>query len=179
MALTQKAIDLIKHYESLHDGDLKQVGIQPKLDPVDIWTIGWGHAIVDPVTGQFVKGAANKAKAAALFPNFDLRQAEDLLQRDTAAYEAAVRKLIPASVKLNDDQIGALTAMAYNIGVGNFSNSSTLNAIKVGDIKTAGEKMLLWNKGTVNGQKVVLNGLTYRRMSERDLLVSGVLKFYN
>ncbi len=178
MALTQKAIDLIKHYESLHDGDLKKLGIQPKLDPVGIWTIGWGHAVTDPVTKKQLKGAENKLKAESLYPNFDERQANDLLLRDTAAFESAVRALVPKTLK--EDQIGALVAMAFNIGMGNFKTSSTLTAILKGDIKTAGDKMLLWNKATdINGVKVELKGLTYRRMSERDLLVSGVLKFYN
>ena len=35
-----KGIDLIKEFESLHDGDLKQVGLQPKMCPAGIWTEG-------------------------------------------------------------------------------------------------------------------------------------------
>lgn len=177
MAISRNAIDLIKHYESLHDGNLKELGIQPKLDPVGIWTIGWGHAIVDPVSGQFVKGKENEKKARDLFPNFDLRQAEDLLVRDLAAYESSVRKAI--KVKLNDDQVGALVAFEYNIGIGGFNSSSALRFLNENNIPEAGNRLLAWNKGTVNGKKVELKGLTYRRMSERDLLVSGVLKFYN
>ena len=177
MALSQKAIDLIKHYESLHDGDLNQIGIQPKMDPIGIWTIGWGHAIFDPVTKKQLKGAENYAKALALFPGFDLRQAEDLLVRDLAAFESAVRNAV--KIGLNDDQIGALTSLAYNIGVANFNSSSALTNINQGNIPEAGNRMLLWNKATVNGVKVEMKGLTYRRMSERDLLVEGVLRFYN
>jgi len=177
MAISKKAIDLIKHYESLHDGNLKEVGIQPKLDPVGIWTIGWGHAIVDPLTGKYVRDKANEKRARELFPNFDERQAEDLLIRDLNAYETPIRKTI--KVKLNDDQVGALVSFAYNVGIGSFNNSSALTFLNKGDIKEAGNRLLLWNKGTVNGVKVELKGLTYRRMSERDLLVDGVLKYYN
>ncbi|MGE0635802.1 MAG: lysozyme [Bacteroidia bacterium] len=177
MAISKKSIDLIKHYESLHDGNLKELGIQPKLDPVGIWTIGWGHAIVDPITGKFVRDKANEKRALELFPNFDDRQAEDLLIRDLAAYEAPVRKAL--KIKLNDDQVGALVSFAYNVGIGSFNNSSGLTFLNKGDIKEAGNRLLLWNKGTINGVKVVLKGLTYRRMSERDLLVDGVLKYYN
>ncbi|MBX7180726.1 MAG: lysozyme [Bacteroidia bacterium] len=177
MAISQKSIDLIKHYESLHDGDLSKIGIQPKMDPLGIWTIGWGHAIFDPISGRFVKEAANKKRAEELFPDFNLQQAEDLLKRDLSTYEIEVRKLVPGT--LNDDQIGALVAFSYNVGVAAFKSSSALVAINKGDIKLAGDKLLLWNKGTVNGVKVELKGLTYRRMSERDLLVSGTLKYYN
>ncbi len=177
MAISKNSIDLIKHYESIHDGNLKELGIQPKLDPVGIWTIGWGHAIVDPVSGQFVKGKENERKARDLFPGFDQRQAEDLLVRDLAAYESAVRKTV--KIKLNDDQVGALVAFAYNVGISGFNNSSALRLLNENKIAEAGNKLLAWNKGTVNGQKVELKGLTYRRMSERDLLVNGLLKFYN
>jgi len=177
MAISKNAIDLIKHYESLHDGNLKEIGIQPKMDPVGIWTIGWGHAIADPITKQFLKGKDNYNRALAFFPNFNEQQAEDLLIRDLSVFEAAVRKEVKP--KLNDDQIGALVAFAFNIGVGGFKKSSALKFINQGDIKESGNRLLLWNKGTVGGQKIVLKGLTYRRMSERDLLVDGVLKFYN
>jgi lysozyme len=177
MAISKKAIELIKHYESLHDGNLKEVGIQPKLDPVGIWTIGWGHAIVDPITGKYVRDKANEKRARELFPNFDNKQAEDLLVRDLAAYEAEVRKAV--KIKLNDDQIGALTSFAYNVGVAALKSSSALVQLNANNIPEAGNRLLLWNKGTINGVKVELKGLTYRRMSERDLLVSGTLKYYN
>lgn len=177
MAISKNAIELIKHYESLHDGNLKEIGIQPKMDPLGIWTIGWGHAIVDPVTGKQLKGKENYKKALALFPGFNEQQATDLFVRDLAAYETAVRKEL--KVKLNDDQVGALVAFAYNIGIGGYRSSSALTNINNGNITEGGKRMLVWNKGTLNGKKVELKGLTYRRMSERDLLVSGVLKFYN
>jgi lysozyme len=177
MSISKNAIELIKHYESLHDGNLKEVGIQPKMDPVGIWTIGWGHAITDPDTGEFVRHKANYSKALALYPGFDLRQAEDLLIRDLSYYEAAVRKQV--RVKLNDDQIGALVSFCYNIGIGGFKSSSALTHVNQKNIVEAGNRLLLWNKGTVNGKKIELRGLTNRRKSERDLLVSGILKYYN
>jgi lysozyme len=177
MAISQKATDLIKHYESLHDGDLSKVGIQPKMDPLGIWTIGWGHAVADPVTGKKVRDAANYNVALALFPGFDLRQADDLLNRDLAAFERAVRGAV--KVALNEDQVGALTAFAFNIGIANFNSSTALAKVNAGNIPDGGDWMLKWNKGTVNGAKVELKGLTYRRMSERDLLVRGEFKFYN
>ena len=177
MAISKNAIELIKHYESLHDGNLNVIGIQPKMDPVGIWTIGWGHAILDPVTGAYVRGKENYNRALELFPGFDERQAEDLLVRDLAAYESAVRRAV--KIALSDDQVGALVAFSYNIGIAGFNSSSALTNINKGNIPEGGNCLLKWNKGTVNGVKVELKGLTYRRMSERDLLVDGTLKFYN
>ncbi|MDX2130313.1 MAG: lysozyme [Chloroherpetonaceae bacterium] len=177
MPISENAIKLIKHYESLHDGNLKELGIQPKMDPVGIWTIGWGHAIVDPITRQFVRGKENYKRALELFPNFDDRQADDLFLRDISAFEKAVRNAVKP--KLDDNQIGALTSFAYNVGTGSFLRSSALKFINQKNIAEAGARLLVWNKAKVNGQLVELKGLTYRRMSERDLLVTGVLKFYN
>ena len=177
MALSNKAIELLKHYESLHDGKLNEIGIQPKMDPLGIWTIGWGHAVIDPVTRTKVKGQENYEKAKSLFPGFDLRQAEDLLQRDMAAFERAVKSVV--SISLNEDQFGAMVVFTYNVGIGALTKSTTLRLLNQNNIAGAGDAMLAWNKGTLNGVKVPLKGLTFRRMSERDLLVTGVLKFYN
>jgi len=38
--MNDNLIKLIVRYESLHDGDLKQIGLQPKMDPIGIWTEG-------------------------------------------------------------------------------------------------------------------------------------------
>lgn len=177
MAISKKAIELLKHYESLHDGKLNEIGIQPKMDPLGIWTIGWGHAVTDPVTGEQLKGEANYEKAKRLYPGFNEQQAEDLMQRDLAAYEAAVKKVV--TIPLNEDQFGAMVVFTFNVGIGALNKSTALRLLNQKDIQGAGEAMLAWNKGTVKGVRVVLKGLTYRRMSERDLLVSGELKFYN
>ena len=57
MKTNQEGINLIKHFESLHDGDLKQIGLQPKMDPIGIWTEGYGRAMRDD-KGNFIKGSA-------------------------------------------------------------------------------------------------------------------------
>ena len=40
-----KGIELIKSFESLHDGDLSKIGLQPKMCPAQIWTEGYGRAM--------------------------------------------------------------------------------------------------------------------------------------
>ena len=55
-------IKLIKEFESLHDGDLKKIGLQPKMDPIGIWTEGYGRAMRDK-KGNFLKGIGNKLLA--------------------------------------------------------------------------------------------------------------------
>ena len=62
----QAAVDLIKSFEGIPDGDPSSVNIDAYLCPAGVWTIGWGHALVDG--GAQLKGAANKARARALYP---------------------------------------------------------------------------------------------------------------
>lgn len=37
--INEAGISLIKEFESLHDGDLSVIGLQPKQCPAGIWTI--------------------------------------------------------------------------------------------------------------------------------------------
>ena len=39
------AIDLVKSFEGIHDGDLTVIGLQPKMCPAGIWTVGYGRAL--------------------------------------------------------------------------------------------------------------------------------------
>ena len=78
----EKAIQIIKHYEQLHDGDLKAIGLQPKLCPADVWTVGYGRAIIDPSTGKQLKGIENKNRAYELYPSLSIEQAEQFLKEN-------------------------------------------------------------------------------------------------
>ena len=53
MKTSERGIQLIKFFESLHDGDLSKIGLQPKLCPADVVTIGYGHAVKDK-NGNFL-----------------------------------------------------------------------------------------------------------------------------
>jgi lysozyme len=60
MSVNQATINLIKHFESLHDGDLSKIGLQPKQDCAGIWTVGYGHALRNN-NGAYLRGAKDKA----------------------------------------------------------------------------------------------------------------------
>jgi lysozyme len=113
MKTTQVGIDLIKHFESLHDGDLRQIGLQPKMCPAGIWTEGYGHAMRD-LRGQFFKGYANKEKAYANSIIRTEKQAEQLLEKDLEVYENIVMRKI--KVPLKENQFDALVSYTYNTG---------------------------------------------------------------
>lgn len=165
-----KGTDLIKNFEGLHDGDLSKIGLQPKLCPVNIWTTGWGHAIVDPLTGKFIKGNTPNGykRACELFPDLTLEQANKLLEEDLVVVEKEVNKLI--KVNLTQDQFDALVSHTFNCGVSdtlyNLINTMPLNS----------ESISIWWRTkyvTAGGKK--LNGLIKRRRVEYELFSTGKL----
>ena len=82
--INQAGLDLIKSFEGIPDGDPTTVNLDPYLDPVGIWTIGWGHAIRD--SRGFLRGKENKRRAFSLYSGgLTLGQAEALLRADLRA----------------------------------------------------------------------------------------------
>jgi lysozyme len=175
--ITQNTINLAKHYESLHDGNLKKVGLQPKLCPAGYWTGGYGRVIIDPATNKPLMGAANKALAERIYGNKTIEQATADLLEDLSRFEAIVRNKLRTN-KLTDDQVGALASFAYNVGQGNFSTSTMLKLINQENFAAAAEEFTKWTKATIDGVRKELIGLKVRRMSERHLFLTGSLKFF-
>jgi len=174
-----EAEEILKHYESLHDGDLSVVGLQPKQCPTGYWTEGYGHVIIDPVNLRPLKGKAMKARAYECAKVKDEAQAIEVLNRDLILYNSGVKALV--KVPYNDYQRSGLVSFAYNIGLSKFQTSSALKLINQGNWQAGADAMLRWNKGDTNGDGVleVLPGLTYRRQSERELILNGKVKFFN
>ncbi len=111
--ICNRAIDLIKHFESLHDGDLSVIGLQPKQCPAGIWTVGFGRALRTLNGTRFLKGEADKAQAYERFPELTEQQAAKLLAFDLEKFELDVKRFV--KVELNENQRGALTSFAYKI----------------------------------------------------------------
>lgn len=169
--ICDKAVELIKEAEGIHDGDLSHIGLQPKMDPLGIWTCGFGRALVNPETGKFLKGSRDKAKAYAMYPNLTVEEANRMLAEDLVPRVNRVKALV--KVPLTEDQLGALVSLFYNIGERNFSTSTLRKLLNQGKYLEAAEWFRPFNKGTVNGRKVELRGLTRRRQAERLLFLSG------
>ena len=165
--INQAGLDLIKSFEGIPDGDPTTVNIDPYLDPVGIWTIGWGHAIRSGK--DFLRGPANKQAAFALFPGgLTFAQAENLLRADLLDCCSAVQALV--TVPVNDNQFGALVSFGFNCGVNNLKNSTLLKLLNQGDFDGAADQFGRWNKSA--GQ--VLPGLTRRRAAEAELFQTPV-----
>jgi lysozyme len=164
----QQAIDLIKAFEGIPDGDPSTVNIDAYLCPAGVWTIGWGHAIVDG--GVQLKGAAGKARARALYPGGITReQAETLLRADLIPRAAQLGRMLKVAV--DDAQFGALVSLLFNIGGANLAASTLLRKLNAGDRLGAADQFLAWDKARVSGVLQALPGLTRRRRAERAMFL--------
>lgn len=162
--INQAGLDLIKSFEGIPDGDPSTVNLDPYLDPVGIWTIGWGHAIRQG--NEFLRGKENRARAYGLYPGgLTIRQAELLLRADLLARCRDVASLLVRDV--TDDQFAALVSFAYNVGAGNLKISTLLRLLNAGDVAGASREFPKWNRA---GGKV-LDGLTRRRQAEAALFL--------
>ena len=93
-------------------------------------------------------------------------QAEAYLREDLRKFEQAVNNVLGCSVTQN--QFDALVSFAYNLGAGALRNSTLLKCLNAGDVKGAADEFPKWNKAAGK----VLEGLTRRRMQERQLFLS-------
>lgn len=157
---------LIKSFETLHDGDLTLIGLQPKMCPAGVWTEGYGHAILDS-NGQQIKGCENKALAYRFAMVKNDKQALDLLALDLMIVENQINHL---GLILNQHQFDAIASFTFNLGIGNFRNSTLLKLIR----KNPNSFMIAyelpkWRRA--NGK--ILPGLERRRRSEASLYFTG------
>jgi lysozyme len=165
MKTSERGMTLIKKFEGLHDGDLKAIGLQPKMCPAGIWTEGWGHAMVDK-NGRFLKGIADKDKAYKMQSIHNTKDADELLAKDLKQYELIVARKV--SVPLNQNQFDALVSHTYNTG-----GSNTL--FKLINDKANDKVIYTWfTENYIRGGGVILKGLIRRRKEEAELYFSKV-----
>ncbi|MBC3935654.1 lysozyme [Undibacterium rugosum] len=163
--VNQVTLNLVQKYEGIPDGNSATPNIDPYLDPVGIWTIGWGHAIT--FQGRFLKGEADRAQVLALYPQgITMVQAQSLLQSDLMNAGRDVASVV--SVALNDNQFGALTSFTFNLGIGNLKSSTLLKKLNQGDYQGAADEFGRW---VMAGGKP-FPGLVARRAAERTLFLT-------
>ncbi|MCS4234426.1 lysozyme [Stenotrophomonas sp. BIGb0135] len=114
------------------------------------WTIGYG------ATGPGIKNGVTWTQA----------QADDRLALDVDRFLKGVRSVLkkPAT----DAQLGAMTSLAYNIGVKAFANSTLLRKFNAGDVAGAAAEFPRWNRAAGK----VMKGLTNRRLDEQGVFRS-------
>jgi lysozyme len=145
---------LVTHYE--------QIRLKAYFCPAGKPTIGRGHT--DGITAQMV------ADGYTITAEFEQAQ----FDRDMALWESDVAACLTRVP--NENQLAALTAFAFNIGMAGFRGSSALKRYEAGDDPSVVRAMGLWNKITPPGTttKVVSNGLVARRSAEGVLYMTPV-----
>lgn len=164
----EPALEIIKRFEGLADGDPTTVKLDPYLCPAGYWTIGWGHAVVGP-DGKFVRGNDRGAVARAVYPGgITVDEAGVLLRDDVRKFAAGVEEAV--SVPLTDVQLGALISFAFNVGLGAFRKSTLLALLNQGDHSAVPGQLMRWTRAN----NVELTGLRNRREAEAALWRSHV-----
>ena len=118
-------------------------------DQRGIWTIGYGHT-----ANVFANETITQAEADD-FLAIDLHQVETVIYNDV-------------KVPLNQNQFDALVSFIYNIGSGNFADSTLLQMLNLSNYSGAAEQFMKWiyTNGTVNP------GLERRRAAEQALFLT-------
>jgi lysozyme len=169
MKTDEQGCNLIKGFESIHDGNLSKVGLQPKLCPAGVWTVGYGHAL-------FLNGKPLKKddfwKIAKYFPQFEnmtLENANQLLAQDLVKYENIVFKNLKRPVDQNE--FDALVSYTFNCGY-----SDTMFRL-INSYASDNSLCDWWEKHYITAEGVLLPGLIRRRKSEYVLFSTGELNF--
>ena len=156
---------IIMHYEGLHDGDLTEIGLQPKMCPANIWTEGYGHAM--RYAGRFLKGDKDKDLAYKLSTINTIEDAEKQLSIDLEHYELLVERHI--KIDLSKEQKEALTSFYYNCGV-----SETLTRLINNKVSSI-DLLNWWTNHYITANGKYLRGLEKRRITEANLFINGKL----
>lgn len=142
MHASKKGEDLIKEFEGCH--------LEAYLCPSKKPTIGYGHT-----SGVHLGEKITQAEA------------DKLLQEDLKYYAEGINKYI--KVNLNQNQFDALISFVYNVGLGNFLNSTLLkdlNSQRFNDVPAQFKRWIYGNN------KKVLPGLVRRREAEAKLFTT-------
>lgn len=148
--MNERALELIRKFEGYSEMAYKC--------PAGVWTIGYGH------TKGVVKGSI-----------VDRERAEEYLAEDYAEAEKAVLSMI--TQKLTSNQLGALVSFVFNLGSGNFRNSTLRRKVNANpNDETIANEFLRWRYTHDGDGKIVeLAGLKARREAEADLYFSNYL----
>ena len=144
MQLSQQGFDYLKRREELRT--------EAYLDSGSVPTIGYGH-IGPEVHLNLV---------------WSEQQCEDQYRQDLKPREAVVNKLV--QVPLSQNQYDALVSLVFNIGNGNFANSTLLRMLNAGDYNGATKQFDRW----IYDDGKIVQGLINRRKFDRDVFEKGI-----
>lgn len=141
--INKKGLDLIREFEGF--------SAVAYLCPAGVWTIGYG----------FTSGIREG-------DTITREQADARLDAEIAHFANGVEAVLTRPA--NENQLAAMTSLAFNIGLAAFARSTVLRAHNRGDEESAARAFALWNKA--GGR--VMRGLTRRRAAEAALYLEPV-----
>ena len=119
MKISNKGIDLIKHFEGCET--------EAYLCPAGVPTIGYGH-----IKGVQMGDVITEA------------QAEEMLVEELTEYENYIHDCVTAP--LNQNQFDAMVSWVFSLGVGNLKSSTLLKTLNIGNYRGVPEQIMRWNK---------------------------------
>lgn len=143
MKISEKGINFIKNFEGLR--------LKAYKCSANKLTIGYGHT--------------NNVRADDVITR---EEAEQLIRIDISSREKNVNRLV--KVPLTQSQFDALVSFEFNCG--GLTGSTLLKKLNLKDYKGAAAQFLVWNKITVKGKLQSCQGLTNRRVKEKELFLS-------
>lgn len=149
MLVSKVGLDLIKEVESF--------SAKPYLCPAGKPTIGFGCTYYENGTKVTLNDSPITEERANEMLEF-------IANKD---FGNRIQTLV--KVPINQNQLDAMTSLAYNIGIYNFQESTLLKKLNQGDYKGASEEFPNWRKSG----GVVLAGLVKRREKEKELFLKA------
>jgi len=117
-----------------------------------VWTVGYGE------TKGVVRGSRMVEWEASV-----------QLSRRLGDFQDGVKRRLGSAVAIvTQNQLDAMTSLAYNIGLGAFGRSTVLRKTRKAKFDEAADAFLMWKKSG----GVVLKGLVRRRVAERAMYLS-------
>jgi lysozyme len=140
------AVDLMRVARLVRPFETLELRAAPRPDGG--WSIGYGH----------VRSAREGAQVTE-------DEAEALLLYDLGNVASVVRRAIYAPIHRN--QLEALIAFAFHIGIDSFLHSTTLHRFNAGDSLGAAQEMERWCRADLDGEAQVVDALVRRRAAEK------------
>jgi len=136
-------------------GDWEGEELVAYQDVKGIWTIGIGH-IINVQEGMVI----TKEKMFELF------------RQDVERYVEAINNSV--TVALSQRQYDALVSLCFNIGISGFERSTVCRRLNEGNYLGAADAFLMWNKVRDMGRLREVQGLTNRRLAEKEMFIEGM-----
>jgi len=144
--------------------EMEGLSLRIYSDAVGVMTVGYGHAIK---SGE----EAGLKEIGIDINNLTFEMANQLFEIDRAHHERLLCEICK-NIELSQVQFDALFDFTFNLGIGNFKNSTLLKKLLQNDIDGASKEFGRWIYGNVNGKPKPSAGLVKRREIERVIFLA-------